>query len=296
MALSAPPANLPPSQTVVLPDGASTQVRTSGLGDDPDHLPLVLIHGWWVTADLNWGYNLAGLGAHHPVVTVDLPGHGHGPRRKSRFSMRACADDIVAVLDRLGIERCIAVGYSLGGAVAQRLAHRHPQRVVAAVFCATTNNFAVQPVDRVRMGLLPGVAALARPLPRPTLRKAFDWGLAGRMHYSVLGPWATAEVGQGDLATVLDAGAALSRFDSTRWVGRIEGPVASVITTRDRTVPPAGQRRLARLADASVHEVAGNHAVCITDPPRFNAALLRAVADVSTLVDRTSFGGVWADR
>ena len=59
------------------------------------------------------------------VIAPDLRGHDVGS-----------VDDVVAMVDALGVERFIAVGYSLGSAVASQLQRRHPERVDGMVLCA----------------------------------------------------------------------------------------------------------------------------------------------------------------
>src|SRR5919201_1494134 len=90
---------------------------------------------------LNWFRVFDALGEHFGVVAVDMRGHGRGIRNGRRFRLADCADDAAATLDALGIERAIAVGYSLGGPVAQLLWRRHPEKVEGLVLCATSYRF-----------------------------------------------------------------------------------------------------------------------------------------------------------
>ena len=86
---------------------------------------LMLIHGVAVTAELNWGKVLAPLARYFRVIAADLRGHGDGIRVGSRFRLEDCADDVAALAAVLGIRKFVAVGYSMGGMVAQLLARRH---------------------------------------------------------------------------------------------------------------------------------------------------------------------------
>src|ERR1700691_4701922 len=89
----------------------------------------MLIHGVTVTAELNWGKVFAPLARHFRVVAADLRGHGDGIRLRSAFRLEDCADDFAALAAALDIPRFTAVGYSMGGMVAQLLYKRHPSRV-----------------------------------------------------------------------------------------------------------------------------------------------------------------------
>ena len=91
---------------------------------------LVLLHGVAMTAELCWFRVLEQLGRQFRIVAPDLRGHGDGiPLRGSRFRLEDSVDDIAALADVLDIKRFAAVGYSIGGMVAQLLWRRHPHLV-----------------------------------------------------------------------------------------------------------------------------------------------------------------------
>ena len=90
-------------------------------------------------------------------------------RAGRRFRIEDLADDAVAVADELGIERFIPVGYSLGGAVAQMIWKRHPERVSGLVLAATARNYRGSGLESTFFRLLPPLLvplALSSP---PTL-------------------------------------------------------------------------------------------------------------------------------
>ena len=107
----------------------------------PDAATLVLLHGVTMTAELCWFRVLERLGRQFRIVAPDLRGHGDGiPLRGSRFRLEDSVDDIAALADVLDIKRFAAVGYSMGGMVAQLLWRRHPRLVSGLVLCATARN------------------------------------------------------------------------------------------------------------------------------------------------------------
>ena len=108
---------------------------------------LMLIHGVACTAELNWGKVFAPLAGHFRVVAPDLRGHGDGISAGSRFRLEDCADDIAALAGALGIGRFAAVGYSMGGMVAQLLYRRHPSLVSGLALCATAGNIGESPAE-----------------------------------------------------------------------------------------------------------------------------------------------------
>jgi pimeloyl-ACP methyl ester carboxylesterase len=86
---------------------------------------LILLHGLGGTAAGNWAPSMAALARHFRIIAPNLRGHD-----------LAAVDDVIGLADGLDVERFIAVGYSLGSAVASRLARDHPERVQAIVLCA----------------------------------------------------------------------------------------------------------------------------------------------------------------
>ena len=102
---------------------------------DPADPAFVLLHGLMLSQRMHErsAEILAGRG--HRVVTVDLLGHGASsrPRDMTLYSMRQFAGQVVAVLDRLGIDDAAIGGTSLGANVTLEVAVRHPRRVRAMV-------------------------------------------------------------------------------------------------------------------------------------------------------------------
>ncbi|MEU0935440.1 alpha/beta hydrolase [Embleya sp. NPDC005971] len=104
-------------------------------GDDGP--PLVVLHGGAQTVGLSFAALLPSLAANRRVIAVEFQGHGHTADGERAMSLEVFSDDVVAVLDLLGIERADFLGYSLGGLVALRTAVRHPERIDHLVLLAT---------------------------------------------------------------------------------------------------------------------------------------------------------------
>ena len=116
----------PPSQFLMV-EGMQVHLRDEGPRDDPQ--PLVLLHG---TSDSlhTWDAWTAALKPQRRVIRFDLPGFGlTGPRPDNDYSIQAYVVFTGALLDRLGVQRCVLVGNSLGGEIAWASALAMPQRV-----------------------------------------------------------------------------------------------------------------------------------------------------------------------
>lgn len=271
---------LPPGREIALPGRGTTFIREL---DGPPGAPcLVLLHGWTVNADLNWFTAYRSLARHFRVVAMDHRGHGRGIRSRRRFRLADCADDVAALCDVLGIERCIPVGYSMGGPVALLTWHRHPDRVAGLVLCATAPYFRGSGPERQLFTLLPVVAGAGRLTPAP-LRRAVAGRLLGtRTDQTAIGGWARNQIAQADPVAVAEAGASLGRFDARPWLADVDVPTVIVRTTRDGAVPAHRQSTLADgIPTATAIDVAVDHAGCVTGADRFVPALVRACRNVA---------------
>lgn len=278
--MSAPP--LPPGRAVSLPGRGTTFIRD--LPGPPGAATVLLLHGWTVTADLNWFACYEALGRHFRVVALDHRGHGRGIRSWRPFRLEDCADDAAALVAALGLSSVVAVGYSMGGLIAQLLWRQHPQVVSGLVLSSTGRSLSgTTASDRIYFSGLLGLSVASRLAPPAVRRNLADRFAQRRLRDSPIADWGISELQRNDPSAVLEAGWAIGRFRSHDWIGAVDVPAAVVITTRDQVVSPARQRRLAAaIAGARVFEVDGEHGACATDPGRYVPALVAACDDVAS--------------
>jgi pimeloyl-ACP methyl ester carboxylesterase len=91
--------------------------------------PLVLLHGGGSTLETSFGKLLAALAEHRRVIAFDQQGHGRTADVDRPFSFTQSAEDAVALLGFLKVERADFMGYSNGGHIAIEIALRHPEVV-----------------------------------------------------------------------------------------------------------------------------------------------------------------------
>lgn len=270
---------LPPGRPVELPGRGRTFVRE--VSGPPGAPALLLLHGWTVDADVNWFTSYERLGRHFRVVAMDHRGHGRGIRNR-RFGLDDCADDAAALIDVLGLGPVVAVGYSMGGAVAQLLWRRHRDSVAGLVLCATSRTFAEEAGERRYFSGLGTLALISRSTPAPVRRWVVRRLDRRPREECSLDAWLADEMHRNDWTAVLQAGAALGGFDSRPWVGEIDVPTAVVVTAGDRSVLPRRQLALAEaIPGATVHRVDGGHQSCVLDPERFVPVLVEACRAVA---------------
>ncbi len=116
----------PPSQFVEV-EGLQVHLRDEGPRNDP--LPIVLVHG--TSASLHtWEGWATELRKTRRVIRFDLPGFGlTGPNATNDYSREVYVRFVGALMDKLGVQRFVIGGNSLGGDVAWTVAHAYPQRV-----------------------------------------------------------------------------------------------------------------------------------------------------------------------
>jgi 3-oxoadipate enol-lactonase len=240
---------------------------------------VLLLHGWSATAALNWSGSFVPLSARFRVIAIDHRGHGHGLRAATPFRLEDCADDAAALLAELGIDRCIAVGYSMGGAIAQLLCQRHPQLVGGMVLCATGATF--HGTNRERLlaavaaggSLFVGLPPMRRAVMTATGMLRGCRRLAWRGHIATEGH---------DWTRIAEAGREICRFDSRAWLPGLSVPTAVLATNADDIVPHQRQLELAHtIRDATLRIIPGGHTVCTTAPERFVPALVAACTEVA---------------
>ena len=256
----------------------------------PAGAPIVmLLHGWSATADLNWFSCFEPLSRHFRVVAMDHRGHGRGLRTAEPFRLEDCADDAAALARLLGIERCVPVGYSMGGPIAQLLWRRHPGLVDGLVLCATSGHFSEQPGERVVFGVAAGISAVGSVVP---LRPFAGAALAGWCRWQRLRRrswWGFDEIARHDWAQIVEAARELGRFDSRGWISDLASPTAVLVTEDDEVVPTDRQLAFAATIPAAlVRRVRGGHGACTVVPERFVPALVDACLEVA---GRGSLGG-----
>jgi 3-oxoadipate enol-lactonase len=245
----------------------------------------MLLHGWSATADLNWHHCFGPLAEQFHVLAIDHRGHGRGLRHSAPFRLEDCADDVAALAAQLGIERLIAVGYSMGGPIAQLLWQRHRWLVDGLVLCATSAAFGSSPrvraLFRVAAGLsAPGAADAASSLASSAVRAVSRWnGRRGEV------PWGVEQLAQHDWKQVIEAGHQIGRYDARAWIGSVSVPTAVVATTYDEVVPARDQIALAQeIPSATLRILPSGHHGCVTEPDKFVPALVDACREVA---DRT---------
>src|SRR5947209_13321716 len=117
--------------------------------------PLVLLHGGLSAIGTSFGKVLPGLAAGRQIIAIEQQAHGHTADIDRPLTYRQMAEDTVALLSHIGIERADYFGYSIGAGIAIEIATRHPSRVRKLVVATP-----IFTADGFHPGVLAGMEAL----------------------------------------------------------------------------------------------------------------------------------------
>jgi poly(3-hydroxyoctanoate) depolymerase len=248
---------------VHLIDLGDVTLRTSTRGQGP---PLLLITGLGASLELGAPFEkeLSARGVH--VISFDAPGIGGSTPYSRPRRLAGIAETLTRLLDQLGHDHVDVLGISLGGAVAQQLAHQAPQRVRSLVLAATAYG----------VGGVPGSPHALLPLATPRRYRDPDYyrQVAGRIY----GGQARTDPGlllrghnpahPPSLRGYLGQLYAISGWSSLPWLHTIPHPTLVLAGDDDPIVPLINGRILAaRIPNASLHIVkAGGHLFVLERP------------------------------
>lgn len=237
-------------------------------------LPLVLIHGFPLDHTL-WLPQLHGLSDVARVIAPDLRGFGNSPAARGTVTMEQHARDVGQLMDRLGIERAVIGGLSMGGYVALAFAELFPERLAGLVLCNTRAVADGEPARKTRetvarRAIEEGMAALAPIMVHPLLadvtRKARP-DLTGHLE---------AMIGRQDPAGVAASSRGMAiRPDRTPLLGQVQVPALVITGSSDTLIAPAESEAMtARLPKGQLVSIPDvGHLSCLEAPEAFNRAV-----------------------
>ena len=242
-----------------------------------DGEPLILIPGLAAGAWI-WFKQFLPLSEEFRVLTFDPRGIGRSPLGSEPLTIPLLADDVSALLQRLGIERAHILGASFGGFVAQEFASAHPEMTRSLVLSCTsfggpnhvapsmetlvalasTNGFNTE--ERIRRNLLPAFSSdFVRDHPEE---------IEETVHLRLSNPVVEAAY-QAQLAAAVG-------FNAESKLGTIKAPTLVLSGDSDAIVPAQNSRNLAsKIGGAELRIIkGGSHLFFIERPEEFNRSVI----------------------
>ena len=268
---------------VTLPDGTAIRTLEAGAADAP---PVLLIHGWAISAYL-WRHTIPAVAkAGFRAIAIDLPGCGlsSAPDAKGSYSLDRFTARIVALLDVLGIDRTTIVAQSMGGRIAVEVARRVPQRITKLALYGAVGFGDVPPAQV----FAPFIPKLPGDLPSLLVTRQMVDIVQHRVH-GKLGWFTDRDTDEYWAPTQFPAvvRAQLQMLVEFDWspltpavLATLATPTLVVFGTEDRTVRPGPTERIvAAMPNAQLRWIeGGGHVVMEETPDLVNAELVAFLA------------------
>jgi pimeloyl-ACP methyl ester carboxylesterase len=251
----------PMSGVATSPDGIPLAFEVRGAGTPT----LMFVHGWSCDRSY-WSGQVRPLAARYQTVAVDLAGHGESGVGRRAWTMAAFGEDVVAVVEQLGLGEVVLIGHSMGGDVIVEAALRLGDRVAGLIWVDTYSALGAPDTDDE-------VEAFAAPF-----RKDFVTATRALVR-RLFTPDADAELVE-RVAADMSAAPPEIAIDALRHaVGNEPGILAGL---RELTVPvvainpdarPTDTESLRRHGVNTVLMSGVGHFLMMEDPDRFNRLL-----------------------
>jgi poly(3-hydroxyalkanoate) depolymerase len=256
---------------------AGLRLRVGRVGVGP---PLLLITG--IGANLDMWAPFARLVGDRELIAFDPPGAGLSQRPRFPLRMQGLARVVRELLDALSLERVDVLGYSFGGALAQELARRAPNRVRRLVLCATAPGLGGIPPRPLAALMLATPARYYHPRLLALTVPHIAGGRTARDRGAL-----SAQAGARLLRPPHPIGyayqlCAVAGWSSLPWLHRVPHPTLILAGESDPSVPLLNARLLAaRLPNARLHAVEGGGHLFLLDEPESVVGLISAFLDES---------------
>lgn len=211
--------------------------------DGPDDAPALLLGPSLGTSTEVWERNVPGLAAGLRVIRYDHRGQGRSPAPPGPYEIADLGRDVVALLDRLGIERASVGGVSLGGMIAMWLGAHAPERVDRLLPMCTSPY--VPDAPWAERSAAVRQAASTEPIADSVVANWLTPGYA-REHPEAR-EWLRAQLVASPPEGYAACCGAIERMDLRDDLRRIEAPTLVVSAANDPSTPPAHQQLIADL-------------------------------------------------
>lgn len=231
--------------------------------------PLVLISG--LGADLKAWIFQRSFRKHFQVIRLDNRGVGKSDRPTGPYTIRTMADDIIGLLDHLGIDAANILGVSMGGMIAQEIAINYSQRVSKLVLGCT---FACQ---RGNSGQTEEYAKVRSMSPAEARTRVVSLANNRPINRLIFVPLMRLIAAKGWEAGFQAQREAIRNHDTLERLHLIQSPTLVIVGTKDKVIRPSSSDVIAeRIPNVRLVRIEkGSHSISAEYRKEFNKAVLR---------------------
>jgi 3-oxoadipate enol-lactonase len=255
----------------VIANGIAQYYERRGAGP-----PLILIHALGVDHRM-WEQQYPALDAACTTFVYDVRGHGQSDIPSGPYSLSDFAEDLVGLMDALGLDQAHLAGLSMGGMIAQQFAITRPDRIRSLVLADTTSEYNQeirrQFAERARIAEERGMA----PLVEATMARWFTEEFRSA-HPDIID----------HVRSILTSTHAIGYAASCRAVGEVDlterlvsiaVPTLVLVGSKDVSTPPAMALRIHEYIPGSTYQIVPDaaHLSNVSSPDEFNQAVLETV-------------------
>ena len=198
------------------------------------------------------------------ILLYDKRGHGLSDVVENTNSLNDFADDAIALLDALSIEKCIPVGVSVGGMIALLLAGQIPERIIRPIFCDTRHKIGSRQSWNERIAAVKekGIAAVSDIILQRWFSEKFQKEQAEK--YKGYKNMLERSPVQGYIKTC----EAIREADLAETAKKIRISSLCIVGSEDKSTPPGDVKDLADLIEGSEYKVidGSGHIPCVDNP------------------------------
>jgi len=255
------------------------KIHFEDLGSGP---PVVLGHSFLCSGEM-WGSQVPVLADRYRVINIDERGHGRSGNLAEPFDLYDMVDDVVAVLDHLGIESAVWAGLSIGGMVAMRAAMTVPERV-SGLLLLDTHAGAEASYKKLKYGAMAlGVRTIGvRPFLGAICKLMFGKTTRER-NTKLVTAWRERFASTDVPSMLLGLGALVRRDSVVDKLRSVEASSLVIVGDEDASLPPPLSREIAdALPNASLVVIPeAGHLSALEKPEAVTEAMLQFLDSLS---------------
>lgn len=255
--ITAQPAQ--PTRRSVSLDGVTLSILEAGTGD-----PAIYVHGVVTTSNIFPKY-LAAYSPAYRGIAVDLRGYGDSEKTPTGSNISQFVKDLIALADRLKIEKPVWVGVSMGGMILQQLALDHPSRVKALVLVSTTDGVMILDQDLASIGNPRTNGEVSKKI----LLESFPAGTSPQLYQPLLD-----RISTWNASVLREALTSMSVFNTHGQLSAITAPTLIMVGAKDDVATPAIAAGIqTQIAGSRLVKFETGHFMMAEDPDGFRRVL-----------------------